>query len=86
MLTIASRVSTVLSISHGRTKRLGLVLKVLVLLCLPVPLLLWPVFSILGSLLVGMGYGYFTPLIATFEAVGEGVINKLYHCLAVSFT
>lgn len=65
-----------------KTKRLGLVLKVLALLCLPVPLLLWPVFSILGSLLVGMGYGYFTPLIATFEAVGEGVINKLYHCFA----
>ncbi|XP_073113697.1 uncharacterized membrane protein At3g27390 isoform X2 [Elaeis guineensis] len=65
-----------------KTKRLGLVLKVLVLPCLPVPLLLWPVFSILGSLLVGIGYGYFTPLIATFEAVGEGVINKLYHCFA----
>ncbi|XP_008777696.1 uncharacterized membrane protein At3g27390 isoform X2 [Phoenix dactylifera] len=65
-----------------KTKRLGLVLKVLLLLCLPVPLLLWPVFGILGSLLVGTGYGYFTPLIATFEAVGEGVINKLYHCFA----
>ncbi|XP_020082943.1 uncharacterized membrane protein At3g27390 [Ananas comosus] len=63
-----------------KTKRIGLVLKILLLITLPVPLLLWPVFGILGSLLVGIGYGYFTPLIATFEAVGEDVLDKFSHC------
>ncbi|XP_073010956.1 uncharacterized membrane protein At3g27390 isoform X2 [Typha latifolia] len=52
----------------------------LILICLPPPLVLWPVLGILGSLLVGIGYGFFTPLIATFEAVGEDVVNKLSHC------
>lgn len=65
-----------------KTKRLGLVLKILVYLFLPLPLVMWPAFGVLGSLLVGIGYGYFAPLIATFEAVGEQVIDKLYHCFA----
>ncbi|KAI0519451.1 hypothetical protein KFK09_006899 [Dendrobium nobile] len=64
----------------AKTKRLGLVLKLLFLLCLPVPLLLWPVIGIFGCILIGVGYGYFAPLIDTFEAVGEDVIDKLYHC------
>lgn len=68
----------------NRTKRLGLVLKVVVLLCLPVPLLLWPVVGVVGSLLGGIGYGFFAPLLATFEAVGEGVTNKFHHCFIVS--
>ena len=67
-----------------RTKRFGLVLKIVVLLSLPVPLLLWPVVGIVGSLLGGIGYGYFTPLLSTFEAVGENVTDKFYHCFTVS--
>lgn len=51
---------------------------------LPFPLLLWPALGILGSLLVGIGYGFFAPLIATFEAAGEQVVEKFYHCFAVS--
>lgn len=62
-----------------------LLLKVLVILVLPLPLLLWPVLSIVGSLLVGFGYGFFAPLIATFEAVGEQVLDKLVHCFIVGF-
>ncbi|KAK3444571.1 hypothetical protein EUGRSUZ_A01381 [Eucalyptus grandis] len=64
----------------ARTKRLGLILKVLVLTMLPVPLVLWPVVGIAGSVLGGVAYGVFAPLIATFEAVGENVTDKLYHC------
>lgn len=59
-------------------------MKILILITLPVPLVLLPVFAVLGSLLVGIGYGFFAPLIATFEAVGESIGNKLYHCFAVS--
>ncbi|XP_020599935.1 uncharacterized membrane protein At3g27390 isoform X2 [Phalaenopsis equestris] len=63
-----------------KTKILGPVLKLSILLCLPVPLLLWPVIGIFGCILIGVGYGYFVPLIATFEAVGEDTIDRLYHC------
>ncbi|XP_045824329.1 uncharacterized membrane protein At3g27390-like [Trifolium pratense] len=64
----------------ARTKRFGLVFKVVVLICLPVPLLLWPVVGIVGSFLGGIGYGFFAPLLATFEAVGENVEDKFHHC------
>ncbi|KAF6164051.1 hypothetical protein GIB67_037817 [Kingdonia uniflora] len=59
-----------------KTKRLGLTLKILLLVSLPLPLILWPVIGIPGSLLVGLGYGIFTPLKATFEASGEKVMDK----------
>lgn len=68
----------------NRTKRFGLVFKVVMLICLPVPLLLWPIVGVVGSLLGGIGYGFFAPLLATFEAVGENVTNKFYHCFIVS--
>ncbi|KAM5580313.1 putative membrane protein [Rosa sericea] len=64
----------------ARSKRLGIVLKILVLVLLPVPLVLWPVVGVVGSLLGGIGYGFFSPLLATFEAVGENVPDKFYHC------
>lgn len=66
-----------------RTKKLKLVVKLLSLLLLPVPLFLWPVLVAVGSLLVGLGYGFGTPLIATFEAVGENRDSKFYHAFAV---
>ncbi|XP_006469405.1 uncharacterized membrane protein At3g27390 isoform X1 [Citrus sinensis] len=65
-----------------RTKRLGPVLKIVALSVLPVPLILWPIVGIVGSLLGGIGYGFFAPLIATFEAVGVDVTDKCYHCFA----
>ncbi|XP_023512953.1 uncharacterized membrane protein At3g27390 [Cucurbita pepo subsp. pepo] len=66
----------------ARTKRLGLVLKSVVLVFLPLPLILWPIVGVIGSLLGGIGYGFFVPLIATFEAVGGGITDKLFHCVA----
>lgn len=47
---------------------------------LPVPLTLWPLVAIIGSLIGGIGYGLFAPLIATFEAVGHNPRDKFYHC------
>lgn len=51
---------------------------------LPLPLILWPILAIIGSLLGGIGYGLFAPLIATFEAVGHNAPDKFYHCFVVS--
>ncbi|KAI5063961.1 hypothetical protein GOP47_0020631 [Adiantum capillus-veneris] len=64
----------------ARTRRLGPVLRVVLLLILPAPFLLVLVFGVAGSVLVGIGYGFFTPLVATFEAVREGRENKFFHC------
>ncbi|PON44235.1 Transmembrane protein [Parasponia andersonii] len=66
----------------ARSKRLGLVLKVVVLVLLAVPLVLWPILGIVLSLLGGIGYGIFAPLIATFEARGQNFTDKFYHCFA----
>lgn len=60
-------------------------LKILVLLLLPLPLVLWPVLGVVGSVLGGIGYGFFAPLLATFEAVGENITDKFYHCFVVCF-
>lgn len=71
-------------IMYFRTKRLGLVLKILAMLLLPVPLVLWPIVGIVCSFLGGVAYGFFAPLLATFEAVGENVTDKFIHCFVVS--
>lgn len=60
-------------------------LKLLSLVLLPIPLLLWPVAVAIGSLLAGVGYGFGQPLVATFEAVGESRDAKLFHSLTVWF-
>ena len=62
---------------------LGPVLKVVLALLLPVAFVLLLVFGISGSVLVSLGYGFFTPLVATFEAVREGRENKFHHCFMV---
>ncbi|XP_016487134.2 putative membrane protein At3g27390 isoform X1 [Nicotiana tabacum] len=63
-----------------KTKKLGWVLKIALLVSLPFPLILWPIIAIIGSLLGGIGYGFFAPLIATFEAIGENITLKIFHC------
>ncbi|XP_024960270.1 uncharacterized membrane protein At3g27390 isoform X3 [Cynara cardunculus var. scolymus] len=63
-----------------KTKRLGWVLKILLILFLPLPLVLWPVVAIAGSLLGGVGFGFFAPLIATFEVIGTNHRDKCFHC------
>ncbi|XP_031265089.1 LOW QUALITY PROTEIN: uncharacterized membrane protein At3g27390-like [Pistacia vera] len=65
-----------------RAKQIGPVLKLVICICMPVFLILWPVVGILelGSILVGALYGFLTPIFATFDAVGEGKENDLFHC------
>ncbi|KAJ8899476.1 hypothetical protein K2173_018450 [Erythroxylum novogranatense] len=66
--------------TYSCVARIGLVLKVVVLLSLPMPLVVWPIIGIVGSLLGSIGYGVLSPLIATFEAVGENIMEKCCHC------
>jgi hypothetical protein len=68
----------------GRAKLLGPVLKLLLCICvLPSLLILWPVVGIVGSIISGAAYGFLSPIFATFDAVGEGKTNKLFHCFYV---
>lgn len=64
-----------------RAKRLGPVLKLVIFVLLPAPLILWPLVGIVGSILGGAGFGLFAPILATFKAVGEGKTNEFYHCI-----
>lgn len=66
-------------------KQLGPILKLFLCLCLPVGVILWLVVSIVGSVLGGAIYGFLSPIFATFDAVGEGKSDPLFHCFYVSF-
>lgn len=58
-------------------------MKTLIILLLPIPLVIWPIVAAVGSIVTGLGYGIGQPLVATFEAVGEGRKKKFYHAFAV---
>lgn len=63
-----------------KTDRINAGLKLAVLLALPVLFGLWLGLGILGSALVGLGYGFFTPWISTFEAFRqESEAKKFVH-------
>lgn len=61
-------------------KQVGPILKLFLCLCLPVAIILWPILGILGSVLGGAIYGFFSPIFATFDAVGEGKSYQFFHC------
>lgn len=70
---------------EGRSKQLGPLLKLVICIVVIVFLVLWPVVGIFGSIVAGAGYGFFAPVLATFEAVGEGKTDEFIHCFVVLF-
>ncbi|WOL01332.1 hypothetical protein Cni_G10048 [Canna indica] len=66
--------------SIARAKQLGPVLKLTIAIGVPIIFVLWPIAGIFGNIIVGAGYGFLAPLMATFDAVGEGKSNDLVHC------
>ncbi|XP_057768952.1 uncharacterized membrane protein At3g27390 [Salvia miltiorrhiza] len=65
-----------------KTHKFDAPLKVAILLGLPALFGLWLGLSIAGSCLVGVGYGFFTPWVSSFEAFRlEDESKKFYHCL-----
>lgn len=69
----------------GRTKLVGPVVKLLLLIAATAVLITWLVIGIPGSLLAGLVYGFLAPIMATFDAVGEGKEKPFVHCFVVSF-
>ncbi|KAK1314517.1 putative membrane protein [Acorus calamus] len=65
-----------------KTKRIDGSLKLGFLLGLPILLGLWLGLGLLGSVLVGVGYGFFTPWVSAFEAFRvNGEWRKFLHCI-----
>ncbi|KAL0350654.1 UNVERIFIED_CONTAM: putative membrane protein [Sesamum radiatum] len=65
-----------------KTNRFDAPLKVAILLGLPALFGIWLALSIAGSVLVGVGYGFFTPWVSSFEAFRlEKSSKKCYHCI-----
>ncbi|XP_051193981.1 uncharacterized membrane protein At3g27390 isoform X1 [Lolium perenne] len=63
-----------------RTKLVGPVVKLLLLISASGILVLWLIVGIVGSVLAGLAYGFLAPVMATFDAVGEGKERPLVHC------
>lgn len=65
-----------------RTNRINTALKLAITFVLPLLFSLWLALSILGSVLVGIGYGFFTPWISTFEAFRHNTeVKKFLHSI-----
>jgi hypothetical protein len=59
---------------------MGPVVKMLLLISAPVILSLWLFIGVIGSGLAGLAYGFLAPVMATFDAVGEGKERPEVHC------
>lgn len=61
-----------------RTNYINSALKFAFLFVLPVLFALWLALSIFGSILVGVGYGFFAPWVSTFEAFRQDSETKKF--------
>ncbi|KAJ1271585.1 hypothetical protein BS78_06G138600 [Paspalum vaginatum] len=63
-----------------RTKLVGPVVKLLLLIAATAVLIIWLIIGIPGSVFAGLVYGFLAPIMATFGAVGEGKEKPFVHC------
>ncbi|XP_062191267.1 uncharacterized protein LOC133895083 [Phragmites australis] len=63
-----------------RTKLVGPVVKLLLLIVATAILILWLIVGIPGSVLSGLVYGFLAPIMATFSAIGESKEKLFVHC------
>ncbi|XVE82776.1 hypothetical protein DITRI_Ditri16bG0032900 [Diplodiscus trichospermus] len=65
-----------------RSNRFDAPLKVAILIALPALFGIWLALSIAGSVIVGLGYGFFSPWVSAFEAFRhENESKRFFHCV-----
>ncbi|KAK6946176.1 hypothetical protein RJ641_013720 [Dillenia turbinata] len=67
----------------ARTKKFGPCMKGLLILTVPIQIALWTVIGVVGSVVMGIGYGFVWPVMETFRAVskeGDSFGTKLFKC------
>lgn len=61
-------------------------MKCLLILLMPIPIALWAVVGVVGSVIMGVFYAFIWPVMETFRATNqEGYVNKLVACFTVKF-
>ena len=69
-----------------RTKRLGPFMKCLLILLSPMPIAIWTVVGVVGSVVMAIFYAFVWPVMETFKAVSKEGLSfptKLVKCLTV---
>jgi len=64
----------------------GPVVKLLLLIAATAVLIVWLTIGIPGSVFAGLVYGFLAPIMATFDAVGEGKEKPFVHYFVVSLS
>uniref|UniRef100_A0A7N0T374 Transmembrane protein n=1 Tax=Kalanchoe fedtschenkoi TaxID=63787 RepID=A0A7N0T374_KALFE len=67
----------------SRTEKFGPWMKCLMVLLVPLPIVLWMAVGVVGSVVMGIGYGFVWPVTETFNAVSKedaSVQAKILHC------
>ncbi|KAF9603478.1 hypothetical protein IFM89_036751 [Coptis chinensis] len=66
----------------AKSKKFGPCMKCLLILTLPIPIVLWTIVGVVGSVIMGIFYAFIWPVMETFRAISkEGHVNKLVRCL-----
>jgi hypothetical protein len=64
-----------------KTRTIGINLKILGFLLLPISLVLWPFFVCVAALCLGLGYGFCAPVFKTFTGDGNLIVTGTYSVL-----
>ncbi|KAI3915389.1 hypothetical protein MKW92_044317 [Papaver armeniacum] len=65
----------------AKSKKFGPYMKCLLILLMPIPIALWAVVGVVGSVIMGVFYAFIWPVMETFRATNqEGYVNKLVAC------
>lgn len=68
-----------------RTKKLGPNITIMIMLLLPIPLILWPPSVLILSLIFGVSFGLFNPIVKTFDPYYNLICGGIKETLAESF-